>query len=1082
MWRWCLRTVQNAGGYAVDIATSPRPYLFATSSFWIRLYGTNSKSSQTYDGPLLSVYNGARRGPLNQAMEMETQRAWQETSYRPAMRTRAVSEHPGALTHLLTDRTLRYGGGRRPEPHGVTPAPSSEERLHNDVLDAGRRAGPSSNASSADRLRELLFHANHTVKSDEPFGINRIRNLYLSANTRGQLPSFKPGDFQALVCLVGSLSVSTSRRPYVSVYSHPLVTRMSAHSLRPHWGLLRRIVKDKSSLGYRLNVSDHYWLMRAHIAELQTADSGKWAHLHSACHHYNCIRWQVHPDVHVHYLEALLVNGNEEFIEMAICKACDLLLWYHDCPPQLLAVFWKVLLPTDQDIRPEMKRNILQVVQRRLCRRLSIQASLSSHSPTSSRPADSTRSASQASVVEVLITSLERALFTRSKSSTSPLLDWAQSVLCPLFPPTSDDGSLRTQWTYLILLALARGLSPSSPNLGVPTAQLDTPRMAAADWQAVCVLATLGRTIGSGSDMRTASLSDEAVHEVSRILNTLWSNWISAVREVERHSHPVAAVAISAEFFRLAGYLRNRGLCQDIAQFCTSYMLWSGHLEGDDSDTRPAVLRLAQEFLTSSLRCRVPTDLALSTVMDNISDPTLLSEVVSTTLSSWSHIDAKAAHALRLLAFQLNIGVTSESLTDLNDALAEEGFVKLALDSLSEGHFTPKQHLRILTSILSVLVRGGHHFRKAFFSPAVGDAMLKQFTFKPPPHALRSTLQNVLPLMPRFGQSSTAVAVLKSVTITRPGYFSGRAFVLLLEALLRHRQFRLAVTVYELAIKSRQLDSPSSGRALILHLSRVGARSLALKLAQSVETQSAAVSFARKLRYQEASPVPMLTCRVPRFLERHVKPRHLVHRAVGVLIRARRMRAAKRMYERLRDAQSESSRTAIGNHILYSSLLAKSRRNARRVRKGLDTLNQLTNKFGFVPDRVTVNVLLVGLMRWTSVVDREKLRVLFDHMVRSGYPTGGLHFRSVVPFGTAAPTTQMLNIPEVHSSLSYAKHVRPLYKMFIKAFHRRGDKVAVGVVIKILKAVEAEAVDQSEQRELARAEGIRRKSARNSRR
>ncbi|KAF9813500.1 hypothetical protein IEO21_05537 [Rhodonia placenta] len=557
MWRWCLRTVQNAGGYAVDIATSPRLYLFATSSFWIRLYGTNSKSPQTYDGPLLSVYNGARRGPLNQAMEMETQRAWQETSYRPAMRTRAVSEHPGALTHLLTDRTLRYGGGRRPEPHGVTPAPSSEERSHNDVLDAGRRAGPSSNASSADRLRELLFHANHTVKSDEPFGINRIRNLYLSANARGQLPSFKPGDFQALVCLVGSLSVSTSRRPYVSVYSHPLVTRMSAHSLRPHWGLLRRILKDKSSLGYRLNVSDHYWLMRAHIAELQTADSGKWAHLH--------------PDVHVHYLEALLVNGNEEFIEMAICKACDLLLWYHDCPPQLLAVFWKVLLRTDQDIRPEMKRDILQ-------------------------------------------------------------------------------------------------------------------------------------------------------------------------------------------------------------------------------------------------------------------------------------------------------------------------------------------------------------------------------------------------------------------------------------------------------------------------------------------------------------------------------PRHFVHRAVGVLIRARRMRAAKRMYERLRDAQSESSRTAIGNHILYSSLLAKSRRNARRVRKGLDTLNQLTNKFGFVPDRVTVNVLLVGLMRWTSVVDREKLRVLFDHMVRSGYPTGGLHFRSVVPFGTAAPTTQMLNIPEVHSSLSYAKHVRPLYKMFIKAFHRRGDKVAVGVVIKILKAVEAEAVDQSEQRGLARAEGIRRKSARNSRR
>ena len=63
-----------------------------------------------------------------------------------------------------------------------------------------------------------------------------------------------------------------------------------------------------------------------------------------------------------------------------------------------------------------------------------------------------------------------------------------------------------------------------------------------------------------------------------------------------------------------------------------------------------------------------------------------------------------------------------------------------------------------------------------------------------------------------------------------------------------------------------------------------------------------------------------------------------------------------------------------------------------------------------------------------------------------------------VPFGTAEGPPPVY-LPEMDSPLSFEKHVRPLYKMFIKAFYRRGDIGAVRTVVRILKAVEAEVVD-----------------------
>lgn len=120
------------------------------------------------------------------------------------------------------------------------------------------------------------------------------------------------------------------------------------------------------------------------------------------------------------------------------------------------------------------------------------------------------------------------------------------------------------------------------------------------------------------------------------------------------------------------------------------------------------------------------------------------------------------------------------------------------------------------------------------------------------------------------------------------------------------------------------------------------------------------------------------------------------------------------------------------------------------------------------PDAVTMNMMMKCVLRWQTY-DSSYLRKLFNQCIISGYPgwyEPGLPFTPDTDHSSPAmssmgsATSQQwgdFDLPNAAtvitqtSLLSYERHVKPLYKNFIKAFLARDDPLSAQVVIKCLK-------------------------------
>jgi len=191
---------------------------------------------------------------------------------------------------------------------------------------------------------------------------------------------------------------------------------------------------------------------------------------------------------------------------------------------------------------------------------------------------------------------------------------------------------------------------------------------------------------------------------------------------------------------------------------------------------------------------------------------------------------------------------------------------------------------------------------------------------------------------------------------------------------------------------------------------------------------------------------------------------------VRILVRAGRFLAAKRLFLYTRGLLDSSVRTSLGNIILDGYTRQPLPEDGRRMRKVLLAYDYLILKGDLVPDRVTVNIMLKAILRWRKVMDSMRLRVLFDHMVRNGYPGGNLR-HDQVPFGTLMSTHQLFRLPPLNLPMMFERHVRPMLKMFIKAFHVRGDVAAARQIIGILKSEEKAITEKRDNRRRGRKAG-----------
>jgi hypothetical protein len=105
-------------------------------------------------------------------------------------------------------------------------------------------------------------------------------------------------------------------------------------------------------------------------------------------------------------------------------------------------------------------------------------------------------------------------------------------------------------------------------------------------------------------------------------------------------------------------------------------------------------------------------------------------------------------------------------------------------------------------------------------------------------------------------------------------------------------------------------------------------------------------------------------------------------------------------------------------------------------------LETLKRDFGFLEDGVTKNIILGATLRWRDGLTDDQLRALYDFQV---------HIKQ--------------------GRTSFFKHIRPMYKLFIKAFHLRGDHHGANTAIQRLKAEQEQFEREVERRTLARMKG-----------
>lgn len=190
--------------------------------------------------------------------------------------------------------------------------------------------------------------------------------------------------------------------------------------------------------------------------------------------------------------------------------------------------------------------------------------------------------------------------------------------------------------------------------------------------------------------------------------------------------------------------------------------------------------------------------------------------------------------------------------------------------------------------------------------------------------------------------------------------------------------------------------------------------------------------------------------------------------AIRVLLAMRGEKKLMKPLRRLRRRLSSWERTAIGNILLRHWVDRRDRRvrNDGNIAASLETLKTTLE---FTPDRVTLNILVGRALRRSSC----PTRALLDELVRHGYPAPHEPLFDIPLRGRPLQVFTMLDGMK-SKKMSFTRHVRPLYKTFIRAMARKGDAEGMRIVVGALKYAQEHHTEQLRERGLRR---IRRKFA-----
>ncbi|KAG6816456.1 hypothetical protein H0H87_005939 [Tephrocybe sp. NHM501043] len=957
-------------------------------------------------------------------------------------------------------------------------------------------------------ISDFLSFKNTTSSTTKP-SLDTLRDLYHSVKVQGQLRLFSPKQFTELISLYGTLSLPDTRDGLI--YLSKLAPSVAAQKEgKEQWDFVIELSRDKQKMfKMKLNGTDGFWLMRALLTKVDLAegetslspDDPRKRALTEATQHYLRI-WRHAYDVEIHLplIQKWFDLDNEKDTETLVNRLCRV-LEYHIYPnSRLIEILWRLILRSTIPLVPPLQARILSMVKIRLSAQFALtrqeywEKKIRNSSYVSSLSSPQSEHPSQSMSTPDLSNALGSALFPTYAPGTRPappeIDHWATEQARQAFGPHVTP---EAQWGNLLLLAIHQAQRLNLPALPPPPpppqvaeeevpATSETQELLSGDWRPVLMLSALERgTSGQGPRMLAPSMREN----VQEIVRPLWRSW-KAGDDGTRSLNISASRSILASFLRLAAKVVDGPLTDAIHRFCVKHDLFRGGKIAAEAASSWADLNAA--YVLAVAACR---GVGWQTAFEETHISGNRNEVLNTLFFHYVLTDLRIAHQVYMYAQERSYPLKEKPVYAMGVALAKPQTWQLCVPVLEHPGVSRQRKEEILIAILRIFQSERRQFVEPVLAKTLGDTLWKLYEHVAPPSRFKYPIRFFFSILITSEQPTRAITVVEAIhRNASPTFFTTRLLLRLMRTLVRHRYIHLTHRVHRL-ISTDPADARAAAdfrRKLTVSLARAGANKAAQR-AYSFGVHSSCLSkvwrtpreaMARAVKFNVRSPSPKHTLAIMSILRRAPTHAPTIQYAITLLVRAGRASAARNVLKRSLSHLDDKILTTIGNMILDSLLRQHLLRNGRLVRHMMRTKEHLESEYGFKPDRVTINVLINALLRWRGMLDAMKIRSLFDHMVRCGYPASEQRRRPTgdrkdggvnVPFGTSAASLR-INVPNLGEKILFEKHVRPLYKMFVKALHARGDHSAARAVLGILKEEELRSMRMKQERNQARTAGL----------
>lgn len=764
------------------------------------------------------------------------------------------------------------------------------------------------------------------------------------------------------------------------------------------------------------------------------------------------------PDVHLPYFRVLFSLKDTTYLQHATFILCHYIEQRSNPPRPFADLLWRLVAVYGHRLPLELKERICNLLFNRIGKQVIARTTRESRSPGSDHILNISR----------LNAALLATMFRCYSSQFPPgfLQRWAVKEARQTLSPTLD---IEIRWKNLLLLSTHTFFGVIRLNSQPSIAPPDRDNIY---WRTTLTLGTIDEALScAGHDLGSVS---EYVRSISY---PLWQMW---KENTELIPQPIDIIrAYVSAFLRIAAKSKDVRLKDDCFLYCQQHVLWVYRQDNTPAMKSQAIDTIVA-YILADISCTKSTWADLYRVIARVlPDRNWQSDVTDALMHYYIFQNISLAYDLYLYSKENGIMASSSSLHALGLSLASFERWSLLAPILENESFSREQTEQLLGAYLRVFQVRRHEYADQSFVALLGRIANKLYAQVPPPPPLMYPLRYFFSIMIATHNSSDAVKLIMAIYRTRPDFFTMRLVLRLVLQLVRRQQLSSAVKLYNLFCHGSPSPSVDNiRRKLTIKLSQYGSRNLARRVDRTGHGRSTLLirgreSLSRAVDFQR---IP-LSGNLWRDILPSVAfaPTHgpTIRHAVSLLVRARRLSLARKLFRDSLPHLDLKTKTAIGNIILHGPMYSLDLRNRRLVRYVLRTNDLLVNEFGFIPDRTTVNVIIKAMLRWKSMFDASHVKQIFDQMVHQGYPVPDWWRRKHgVPFNTPQSTASGFSNMTLPSHISFTRHTRPMYKLFIKALYLRNDREAAKVIIGILKMVEIQHMRESETRNRARREGI----------